>query len=137
MIEFDTVPCTGEHAYLIRARWNGAQVGCIHVYAHDSTAGIKSPCYGDPWISEMMRSICPSHPFHRFVVCSSDATYRGQGLGVELYVLAAQEAARRGGYLAASACVAGAATSEDARRVWSSRRLARRVRVFGMVAYAG
>lgn len=66
-----------------------------------------------------------------------DAAHRNTGLGIDLYVAAAQWAASMNGVLAATQCYMGTGTSDDALRLWGSRRLKERVKVFGHVAWGG
>lgn len=80
-----------------------------------------------------LEKLAPKHlvdPKRAMVVALSDLhrPYREKGLGVRLYLAAARVAKRHGYALAAGACMAQE-TSVDARRVWSSRRFARRVDV--------
>lgn len=63
--------------------------------------------------------------------------FRNEGLGIELYTRAVEQASAEGMALVADDCAAppGASrTSEMAKRVWSSRRFARAVDVEGIAA---
>lgn len=63
---------------------------------------------------------------------------RGTGIGVAMYICATEEAAARGGALSPEYCLGYGGTSDSARRVWSSKRLAAAVAVFDeCLAYGG
>lgn len=137
MILYDVAPQPLPLAFRVRARLDGRQVGYFSVYSPQSKAGLHRAWFGAADIEAMYRAVKPSRPLQRFVECEVNAQIRNAGVGIELYALAIEEAARRGGYLAATACIAGMGTGTDATRVWESRRLAKRVMVFGLVAYGG
>lgn len=70
-----------------------------------------------------------------------DDRYHGRGIGLALYIAAAREAGRRGAMIVAHDCERtndawDSFTSDDAKRIWSSRRFAEAVEVHGFVAYA-
>ena len=65
-----------------------------------------------------------------------DPGYYAQGVGVQMYVAAAREAAHRGALIVAHACEPNATTSAMARRVWRSQRFTEVADVVGFAAYA-
>jgi hypothetical protein len=61
---------------------------------------------------------------------------KNEGIGVAMYIEATREAGRRGAMLLGNCCGKDGYTSEDADRVWGSRRFAEAVDVDGWVAFA-
>lgn len=145
-MDFETVPEAAASTYLSSARIFGRLAGVL-------TARVLveelDPYYGK--LAKQLEQggcardyidacVVAGKPLRVFVVGVSELmpdAPRNEGLGIELYVAAARWAAEMGGVLAPTRCFLGIGTSDEAQRVWASRRFARRVRVFGSVAWAG
>jgi predicted GNAT family acetyltransferase len=108
-----------------------------HLACPEEEGGLQADCHYE--VAKFRRRYMKYLRSGRDLLCVRDAgidyPYRGEGLGVAMYIVAVREASRRGALLIGNTCEEGGQTSQEADRVWGSRQFRDVADVEGWVAF--
>lgn len=112
----------------------GYDVGMLTAEFRQPENKYRTSRYCEDDLRKLARRVGRELTMYVVTISAVEGPHRNRGYGIDLYLAAAEVAARRGAALGAHVCDAGA-TSAAARRVWQSKRFGEQVWRSGDVAW--